>query len=315
MAPPQLSGNTPVADALQPVQIRLIETLRHKFQFSALQRLDRRLCHLFHAYKPLLLHHRLYRGFTAVVSTYGVGMGNHLYEKAQFLQILYDGFSGLVALHPIVLAARQTDGRVVVHNRKLRKVVAFAHLEVVRVMGRCNLYTSGTEFFVYVGVGNHRDGASRERQLKHLSNEIGVALILRINRHSRITEKRLRSRGCDLHKGAFLSRYRIIDMPEKSVLVHMLYLCVRYGGLAYRAPVDDSGSLVNIAFLIQTDKYFLHRFRTALVHGKTFSVPVCGGAHLMQLVDNASAVFLSPVPAFLQESVTAQVLLIDALLL
>ena len=55
----------------------------------------------------------------------------------------------------------------------------------------------------------------------------------------------------------------------------MLHFGIRNGGLADRTPVDNPGSLVDIAFFIQADKHFLHRFGTSLVHGETLAVPVC----------------------------------------
>ena len=36
----------------------------------------------------------------------------------------------------------------------------------------------------------------------------------------------------------------------------MLYLRVGNGCLADRTPVDDTGSLVNVSFFVQLDKYF-----------------------------------------------------------
>ena len=41
--PTTADGDTPVTDVLQPVQVRLVKTLRHKFQFSIVKSLDGRL--------------------------------------------------------------------------------------------------------------------------------------------------------------------------------------------------------------------------------------------------------------------------------
>ena len=40
VSPPDLTGDTPVLDILQPVQIDLVKTVRNEFQFSGLQRVD-----------------------------------------------------------------------------------------------------------------------------------------------------------------------------------------------------------------------------------------------------------------------------------
>ena len=102
-------------------------------------------------------------------------------------------------------------------------------------------------------------------------------------------------------------------MPEEAVLLLMLNLSVGNGGLADRTPVDDAGAFVDVAFLVQLYKYLKHCIGAALVHGKTFSVPVSGGAQLVQLLDDAGAVLLLPVPACFQEFVTAQIMLVHAL--
>ena len=102
-----------------------------------------------------------------------------------------------------------------------------------------------------------------------------------MNSHSRITQHGFRSGGGDLHKSSGLPLYRVIDMPEMTRLLLMNDLGIGNGGLALRTPVDDPGALVNIAFFIKTDEYLKHCIGAALVHGKTLSVPVCGGAQLL----------------------------------
>ena len=76
----------------------------------------------------------------------------------------------------------------------------------------------------------------------------------------------------------------------------MYNLRVRNRSLAYRTPVDDPGTFVNISFLIETDKYLLNSLGTALIHGKTLALPVCGCTQFFQLVDDLSAVLFFPCP-------------------
>ena len=56
-------------------------------------------------------------------------------------------------------------------------------------MGRCDLYTSCSEFFVYIFIGDHRNLSVCERKLQHLADEILVALIFRIYGNSSITQQ------------------------------------------------------------------------------------------------------------------------------
>ena len=95
-------------------------------------------------------------------------------------------------------------------------------------------------------------------------------------------------------------------MPEKPVLVLMLYLCVRNRGLAHRTPVDNTGTFIDISLFIQLNEHLLNRLRAAFIHGKTLSVPVCRGTQSVKLVDNPSAILFFPVPALLQKAVSAQ---------
>ena len=96
-------------------------------------------------------------------------------------------------------------------------------------------------------------------------------------------------------------------------LLFMLHLSVRQGRLTLRAPVDDPGAFVNIAFPVQADKHFLYGFGAALIHRETFPVPVAGNAQLLQLVLDGSGIFLFPLPGPLQETFASQFFLINAL--
>ena len=314
MSPPQLSGDAPVLDPLQPVEIGLAEVLRHKLQVAVLQGFDGRLRHLLHLHEPLLLHHGLHRGLAAVVGAHVVGVGNHLHQKSLLLQILHHGLSGLVAVHAEIFSGH-ADGGVVVHHADLRQIVAAAHLKVVGVVGGGDLHTARSKLLVHVLVGDHRDLPVREGELQHLSDEVLVALIVGIYRHSRISQHGLRAGGGDLHKAALLPHDGVVDVPEEAVLLLMDHLRVGDGSLTHRAPVDDPGPLVDISLLVELDKYFLHRAGTALIHGEAHPVPVGGDAHLVHLADDAVLILLFPLPGLLQEALPAQVMLVDALVL
>ena len=127
--------------------------------------------------------------------------------------------------------------------------MTFSYLKILRVMSRCDLYASGTKFFINILIGNNRDLSVCERKLQHFANNVFVTVIIRVYCNCSISKKCFRTCGCDFNESSFFSFYRIIDMPEKSVLFLMLYLCIRNRGLTYRAPVDDTGTLINITFI------------------------------------------------------------------
>ena len=102
-------------------------------------------------------------------------------------------------------------------------------------------------------------------------------------------------------------------MPEEAVFVYVLDLRVGNRGLTDRAPVDDAAAAVDVALLIEAQEDLLHGLRAALVHREALSVPVRGGAKLLQLVDDAVSVLFLPVPTLLEELLSAELFLVSAL--
>ena len=235
-------------------------------------------------------------------------------QKSKIIQILHHRLSGLITVHTRILATELVDGRIVVHNVDLRKIVALSHLKIVRIMSRRDLYAAGTKLFVYICVRDNRDLTVRQRKLQHFSDQILITLVIRIDCHCGITKQSLRTGRCDLDESALFPDNRIIDVPEISGLIHMLNLGIRNGCLADRTPVDDPGSLINITFFIKADKHLLHSLRASLVHCETLAVPICRCTELFQLIDNLSAVLFLPCPCMLQKFLTADLILINALL-
>ena len=102
-------------------------------------------------------------------------------------------------------------------------------------------------------------------------------------------------------------------MPEMASLIFVLYFCIRNGGQAFRAPVDDALATVDQSLLIVLDENFLDSLAASLVHGEALSRPVAGGAKLFQLLDDSAAVLLFPCPCTFQKCLSADVLFLDAL--
>ena len=250
MAPPELTGDAPVLDVLQPVLICFSVVIRNKAELAPVIGIERRLSHLFHADKPLRLDHWLNGRMAAVMCADRMGVRNNLYQETKLVEILDHCFSRLVAVHAGVFAALVVHRRVIVENIDLLKVVTQSDFKVVRIMCRRDLHAARSEFLVYIFIRDHRDLAVRERKLKHFSDEIFVALIVRIDSHSGIAEQRLRTGGRDLDKLSGLADDRVIDMPEKSILINVFNLGIRQRCLALRAPVDDPASAVDIALLV-----------------------------------------------------------------
>ena len=278
------------------MQISLIKTFRNKLKIAVFQSVNSCFCHLVHLYKPLWFDHRLYGCTTTVMGSYTVTVGYYFYQQSQLFQIFHHSFSCFIAIHACIFSTQIVDGCIIVQNVDFFQIMTFSYFKVIRVMCRCDLYTSGSELFVYIRIGDHRNLTVGQRQFQHLSYQIFISVIFRVYRYCGISQKCLRTGRCDLYEFSFFSNYRVVNVPEKSVLILMFYLRVRDRGLAYRTPVDDTGSFVDISFVVQTDKYFLHRFGTSFVHRETLSFPVRRCAQFFQLVNNLSAVLFFPCP-------------------
>ena len=112
--PPELSGDTPVSDIIRPVIICLFHSFGNQLNISILYGLHRRLYQLIHLHKPLLLNHRLYGRLAAVVRAYIVGIILNPDQKPHLVQLFYNGFPRLVAVHPAEFTAVFVNRGVVV---------------------------------------------------------------------------------------------------------------------------------------------------------------------------------------------------------
>ena len=274
VSPPQLAGNAPVTDVLEPVQIDLVKALRYKCQIAVLNRFDRRLCHFFHSNEPLLLDHRLDRRSAAIVCADCMRVRDNFDQKTKFFQVFDHFRSRVIAVHSRVLASELIDRSVVVQDRDLGKAMALSDFKVVRVMSRCDLDAACTELHIDILIGDDRDLSACERQLEHLSDYVFISVIIRVYSDSCIAEQGFRTGRGNFHKPAFLTDYRIINVPEEAVLIDMFDLSVRDRRSADRAPVDDLGAFVNVAFLIKAHEHFKDRVGTAFIHCKSLTLPV-----------------------------------------
>ena len=177
-------------------------------------------------------------------------MWNHFYQVSLLFQISYHRFSCFVAVHSGVFSTvLLVDCCIIIHDVNLWKVVTFSNFEVVRVMCRCDLNRTCSELFVYIVIGNDWDFSVCQRQFTHLSYDVFVSFIIRMNCDRSISKQCLRTCRCDLQI-VICSNDWILDMPEESVLLLMFNFCIRKRSLTYRTPVDDSGTFVNISFVI-----------------------------------------------------------------
>ena len=127
------------------------------------------------------------------------------------------------------------------------------YLKIVRIMCRSNFYNSGSKFRIYIFICNQRNFSSDKRYYQHLTYQMTVSLIFRMNCHSRIPDNCFRS-CCRNFQEFIRILEHIFKMPKMSVVIFVIYLCIRKRSLAIHTPVNDTISTINIAFFIQLHK-------------------------------------------------------------
>ena len=173
-----------------------------------------------------------------------------------------------------------------------------SELEVVRVVCRSYFHRTGSNLQIDILICNDRNFSIHQRKDAGLSDILLISRIIRMNNDRCIAKHGLRTRCCNFNK-IILTLDRIIDMPEMSGSIFMLYFRITDRSLAFRTPVDDLGAFIDPAFFIKLYKNFKDSIRYAFIHRKALSVPVSGAAKLFKLIYDTSAVFFFPFPGAL----------------
>ena len=306
VSPPELARDAPVTNIFKPVFVDFRETLGDKADPAVTHRLNRGLREALHADEPLLRYERLDRCLAARAVSNGVLMLFRAHEGARFLELLHECLAARIAVHPRIASRVLVHRAIGIDDDDLLKIVPLSHFKVVRIVRGRHLDCARSEGRIDVGIGKERDAASHHGQDQRLADECLVPLIIGMYRHARIAEHRLGARRRDLHI-VVRALNRIAQMPEVSRLRLMLDLDVRDRRHAGGAPVCDARPLIDQALLIETDKDLAHGAGTSLVHREPLAVPVTGCAEHPQLIHDAVAVLLLPVPDTREELLSAEV--------
>ena len=86
-----------------------------------------------------------------------------------------------------------------------------------------------------------------------------VAWVFRMNHDGGIAEHGFRSCRGDGQRTTAIGQ-RIANMPEETVLFFRQHFQVRYGGVEFRVPVNETLAAVNQTFVVETDKALCHGF-------------------------------------------------------
>ena len=314
VAPPQLAGDAPVAHVFHPVGVGLGEAVGDELHLAVVDHPQGFLGQGFHLHEPLGGDQGLHVVVAAVTGAHVVRVVLHLHQVALLFQIGHNGLSGLVAVHAGVPAVALHHLAVVVQHADGLQVVAQAHLKVVGVVGRGHLHAAGAEFHIHVLVGHDGHFPAHQGQNAGLAHDVLIPLVVGVDGHAGVAQHGLRPGSGHDHIAALLPLDGVADVPQVAGLVLVFHLCVRQGGDAVGAPVDDAGALVDQALVIEGHEHVAHGLGQALVHGEAGAAPVAGHTQLLLLLHDSRAVLGLPVPHPLQELLPAQVVAGQALL-
>jgi hypothetical protein len=313
VAPPELAGDAPVLDVLEPLAVGGGPVLRHEAQFAGIHHAQSLFRQAFHAHEPLVgehgLDHRV--GAVAARNLELVGLGGD--QQATGLQFVQD----FLACHVTVQALVFGRGQVVhlgVQGQDVDggQLVALAHLPVVEIVGRGDLHHAGAEFPVHVVVGDDGDGPLGHRQANALADQVSVAFIGRVHRHGGVTQQGL-GPGSGHGEVPTTILQGIADLPDEAVLLLAHHFQVGHGGLQHRVPVHQTLAAIDQALVVEAHEHLGDSGGQSLVHGEALPRPVRRGTQAAHLARDGGAGVLLPFPHLLQELLPAQVVAADLL--
>ena len=315
MTPPQLAGNAPVLKVLHPGKVGLRPALGMELDVAGGDGLGCRALQLVNGHEPLLGQPRLQRGVATVAMHDRMMMVLDMIEQAMLLEPRHNCLTALLAAHAGELAVALHDVRRLVEDVDLLQPVALAHGKVVGVMGGSDLHETGAETRVDVEIREDRDLAIHDGQHDLRAHELILVMIFRRYGNACVAQHGFRTGGCDHDVVLAIDRLdqRVAQMPQVAVFLFVLRLVIGDGRGAMRAPVHDALAAVNQVVVIPVAEHLAHALGVIVVHSEVRVGEINGATHALDLLDDESAVLVGPVPARIDELVTADLAARDAL--
>src|SRR5215212_5237518 len=280
LPPPELPGDVPVADVLQPPDRLPAPGVGVDGYLILLQGLDGWFGERPHRTPPLLREPRLDDRPAPLAMPDPEGVRSNTAEETQAVELLHDPLAGFLAAHSIEWTTGLVDRAVGVHDVDGVETKPLAYLEVVGVVGGGDLEDPGTEFGIYVLVGEDLYLPLDEWHHDPAADEVFVPDIARVDDERDVAEHRLRARREDLGvlftlgAGALAVDEGVADAVELALHVLVVDLEVRDGRAVVRAPVGDAVAAVNQTLVVQPDKGRQDRIDVVVVHGVAEPAPV-----------------------------------------
>ena len=221
--PPDLTADTPVVHVFHPAQIVLCKAFRNKFGPSVFYTVRGSFQQRLHLYEPLGGDQGFDRFTAALAMAYRMGAVFNFYQKAQRVQVFDNVFAAFIPLLPFIRSGFLCHPAVFVNDNDSFQTLPQAHFIVVRVMGRGNLNGAGTELRIYIIIRNDGNLPVHDGQQDLFPYQFPVPFILRVHCYRRIAGNGLRTGSGNSQIFPFMSDDRIIDIPQMSRVILMLY--------------------------------------------------------------------------------------------
>ena len=314
MSPPQLTADTPVLDVLHPVAIGILILGRIEFQFVIHYRRQCHICKMLHLEKPLHRKLRLYNHVGTLGIPYLIGIGFHLIQQAGSIQVFFNLFTNIKAIHTDIKTGSLAQCTIIVEDIDAWQVILFTQHIVVHIMRRSYFQATCTELNIYIIIFDYRDHTIYQRNDYSLTFQPFILRVVRIDTHSGITHDRFRT-GSSYHS---IASFRItFHFIAQIIQFAMLFLVdnffIRKGSQSLRVPVYHTYTTVNQSLIIKVYKYFQYTFATLFIHSESGAVPITGSTEFTQLLQDDATMFICPLPGMLQEFVTGKICLLDTL--
>ncbi len=318
--PPQLARDAPGADVLHPVQVDagpgLLGVEAHR---AVAHHVDGRAGQTLDVAEPLQRDQRLDPPARAVRVGHVVLVRARARDAVALAQRRHHRTARVLDAQPgEALAGGLGHEPVLADHAHLIEPVPAAYLEVVGVVPRRDLQRAGAELGIHVLVGDDRQPAADDRQDRRLAHQARVALVVGVHRDRGVGEHRLGADGGHGHR-ARAGLQRVVDRVERVLDPALLDLQVGDRRARPRVPVDHVVVAVDEALLVERDEHVRDGLRVLLVHREALVLQVERGAQAAELLGDARAVLLAPLPDALHERLAADLLatraLVDQLLL
>ena len=177
---------------------------------------------------------------------------------------------------------------------------------VIEVVCGCDLDASTAELRIDIVVRNDWNFAFHQWERYGFPDQRLIAFIVGMDCDRGVPQHCFRP--CRGNDDKFIAiGNRITKMPQESIFFLCSHFKIGDGREQYRVPVHQALPSEYQTIFIETYKYFSHRVRQVLIHGKTLFAPVDRCSQPSELVGNGSAGIGFPFPHFLSECFAPQI--------